>query len=336
MKISNNTILISVVVPIYNAERFLSICIESILNQTFKNFELLLINDGSKDSSLDICNKYLEKFPDKIKIFNNKNMGCSATRNFGIEKSQGKYLLFIDSDDWIEKDMLEKMYQKILVDNSDVVISGVIREDVVSNTALIQNPAFEKNPYFWLTENNLIPYIWNKLYRKSLILNNNILFPINIRLSEDMVFNIKTLLQAKKITVLPKAFYHYIIHGDNTVLNIEKRKDIFLALDSIYEYLLEKKLDNDVELFNKLKELSEIHIKSAFLKLLYSKDRKEFKKYFSIFLKNTKKIKFLNFISRFKVYKRAFFVYLIYQFNLKKIIQYREKILTYFNNKKNS
>lgn len=336
MKISNNTILISVVVPIYNAERFLSTCIESILNQTFKNFELLLINDGSKDSSLDICNKYLEKFPDKIKIFNNKNMGCSATRNFGIEKSQGKYLLFIDSDDWIEKDMLEKMYQKILVDNSDVVISGVIREDVVSNTALIQNPAFEKNSYFWLTENNLIPYIWNKLYRKSLILNNNILFPINIRLSEDMVFNIKTLLQAKKITVLPKAFYHYIIHGDNTVLNIEKRKDIFLALDSIYEYLLEKKLDNDVELFNKLRELSEIHIKSAFLKLLYSKDRKEFKKYFSIFLKNTKKIKFLNFISRFKVYKRAFFVYLIYQFNLKKIIQYREKILTYFNNKKNS
>lgn len=335
MEIDNN-IFISVIVPIYNAKNFLPRCIESVLNQTFKNFELLLINDGSKDSSLDICNKYLEKFPDKIKVFNNKNMGCSITRNFGIEKSQGKYLLFIDSDDWIEKDMLEEMYQKALIEDSDVVISGVIREDLVSNTTLIQNPTFKESSYFWLTENNLIPYIWNKLYKKSLILDNSILFPINIRLSEDMVFNIKTLLEAKKITVLSKAFYHYIIHGDNTVLNIEKRKDIFLALETIYKYLLEKKLDNDIELFNKLRELSEIHIKSAFLKLLYSKDRKEFKKYFSMFLKDTKKIKFLNFVSRFKIYKRAFSVYLIYLFNLKKIIQYREKILTHFNNKKNS
>ena len=335
MEIDDN-IFISVIVPIYNGEKFLPKCIESILNQTFKNFELLLINDGSKDSSLDICNKYLEKFPDKIKIFNNKNMGCSATRNFGIENSQGNYLLFIDSDDWIEKDMLEKMYQKALLEDSDVVISGVIREDMVSSTTLIQNPTFEESAYFWLTENNLIPYIWNKLYKKSLIFNNNILFPVNIRLSEDMVFNIKTLLEAKKITVLSKAFYHYIIHGNNTVLNIENRRDIFLALETIYEYLLEKKLDNDIELFNRLRELSEIHIKSAFLKLLYSKDRKEFKKCFSMFLKDTKKIKFLNFVSRFKVYKRAFSVYLIYQCNLKKIIQYREKVLSYFNNKKNS
>lgn len=331
----DNSILISVIVPIYNAEKFLPRCIESILDQTFKNFELLLINDGSKDSSLDICKKYLEKFPDKIRVFNNKNMGCSITRNFGIEKSQGKYLLFIDSDDWIEKDMLENMYEKVVSENSDVVITGFLREDNVLNTVFKRVPKYKNEPYFWLDTETLIEYACNKLHRKSLIINNNINFPTNIRLSEDLVFNIKVLLEAKKISILEKCLYHYIIHGDNAVLNIEKRKDIFLALDTIYKYLLNRKKNTNAIVFNKFKELSKIHVKAAFQKLMYLENKEEFKKTFYSFIKNTKEMEFLDIFIKFKIYKRAFIIYIIFYLNLKKIIEWREKVLIQLRNKRN-
>ena len=333
MEIDNN-IFISVIVPIYNAENFLPRCIESVLDQTFKNFELLLINDGSKDSSLDICNKYLEKFPDKIKVFNNKNMGCSATRNFGIEKSQGKYLLFIDSDDWIEKDMLEKMYQKGLQEDSDVVITGFFREDNILNVVSKQVPKNTNNPYFWFNTEALIEFVWNKLYRKSIIVENKLIFPINSHAGEDMVFNVLFLVNSKKISILSEELYHYIIHGDNSIYNLEKRLGIFISIDAIYEYLKKYRFIEIKEILEGFKNLSKIHLKVSFRKLLYSKNIKEFKRYLSLFIKNTAKITYFNFKDKLEIYNRAFIIFIIYIFHLDKIIEWREKLLVSFSNKK--
>ena len=329
----NNDIFISIIVPVYNAERFLSKCIESILNQTFKDFELLLINDGSKDKSLDICNEYFEKFPDKIKIFNNKNMGCSATRNFGIEHSQGNYLLFIDSDDWIEKDMLEKMYQKILQEDSDVVITGIFREDNILNVVSKQVPKYNNNLYFWFNTEALVEFACNKLHKKSIIIENDLIFPINSHAGEDMVFNICSLINSKKVSVVPNELYHYIIHGDNSIYNLEKRVGIFISLNTIYNYLKKKNFIEVEEVLKNFKTLSEIHLKTSFRKLLYAKNGKQFNQYMKIFLRNTSKIEYLNFKDKLKIYNRAFMVYIIYYLKLKKIIEWREKILIKSNNK---
>ena len=103
-------IKISVIVPIYNTEKFLRKCIESILNQTLKEIEIILINDGSTDNSHLICLEYTEKYPEKIRYVNNKNIGCSTTRNLGIELAQGEYIAFVDSDDYIENTMYEEMF----------------------------------------------------------------------------------------------------------------------------------------------------------------------------------------------------------------------------------
>ena len=126
---------ITVIVPIYNVEKYLKRCIESILNQTFKDFELLLLNDGSTDSSGKICDIYASK-DNRIVVRHKKNQGVSTTRNLGIDIAKGEYITFIDSDDWIEKDYLEKMYSKIKEMNVPLLITGYIEErnGIVKNT----------------------------------------------------------------------------------------------------------------------------------------------------------------------------------------------------------
>jgi len=113
--------LISIIVPIYNVEIYLEKCLNSIINQTYKNIEILLINDGSSDNSLRICKKYQKK-DKRIVLINKKNGGLSSARNAGIDKASGNYLLFIDSDDYIEIDMIEKLYNNIKSNNADISI----------------------------------------------------------------------------------------------------------------------------------------------------------------------------------------------------------------------
>ena len=135
---------VSIVVPVYNAEKYLPKCIDSILNQTFKNFELILVNDGSKDNSLIICEDY--KVSDRrIKVINKKNEGVSIARNIGINSAKGKYIMFIDSDDWIESNMVEKMYDAI--QNSDIAICGskTVEKNKIIDSTLYQSFTKEKN-----------------------------------------------------------------------------------------------------------------------------------------------------------------------------------------------
>ena len=121
--------LISIVVPIYNVEKYLRQCLDSILDQTYEHFECLLINDGSPDNSADICKEYVDKDA-RFHYFEKENGGLASARNFGIKYSKGKYITFIDSDDWVESDYLEVLYSKIKEYNTDFVISSYKKFDM--------------------------------------------------------------------------------------------------------------------------------------------------------------------------------------------------------------
>ena len=128
--------LISIIIPIYNNEKFISRCLDSIINQTYKKIEIIIVNDGSTDKSLDVISKY-EKKDNRIKVINKKNEGVSIARNIGIESSKGDYITFVDADDWLELDAIEKLYIEITEKNVDVVRGNYYINKFISDNANI-------------------------------------------------------------------------------------------------------------------------------------------------------------------------------------------------------
>lgn len=248
---------VSIVVPVYNAEKYLSKCIDSILNQTFKNFELILVNDGSKDNSLIICEDY--KVSDRrIKVINKKNEGVSIARNIGINSAKGKYIMFIDSDDWIESNMVEKMYDAI--QNSDIAVCGsktVEKNKIIDNT-LYQSFTKEKN----LIGKEIINLInrvqhrcvWNKIYKISILKKNNIMFNEEIKCGEDSIFNFTYFKYINSIKIIPDSLYNYnrIVTDSITLRYLPKRaKYENLMLQSLISLLSDYNiLETNVELIN--------------------------------------------------------------------------------------
>ena len=189
--------LISVIVPVYNIEKYLPRCIDSILNQTYKNWEAIFINDGSTDNSLKILEEYKRK-NERIKIIDKKNAGSGAARNDGIESSKGKYIAFLDSDDWYEEDFLEKLYNNLIENNSDVSMCNPkmaydnIEKNSKINTYFFKSIELEKTPREILGI-LAMPVVWNKLYKKEIIVKNGIKFP-NYSFCEDVEFLYKIFL----------------------------------------------------------------------------------------------------------------------------------------------
>ena len=186
---------ISIIVPVYNAEKYLEKCLDSLKKQTKKEIEWIIINDGSTDHSEEIIKKVKDK---RLKYFKNKNQGIGKTRNFGIEKATGEYIMFLDSDDTLAKDAVEKMYEKVKNEDLDVAICDFYKEYDNGQIEEIRTPDFEsaslkENPDI-ITE-YLCP--WAKIYRRSLIEKNKIRFPENLKY-EDAPFVIKSLVCAKK------------------------------------------------------------------------------------------------------------------------------------------
>ena len=203
---------ISIIVPIYNAEKVLKRCVDSILNQSYKNFELILINDGSKDKSIDIINEYKEK-DERIKVIDNKNKGVSETRNIGIKTSKGEYIQFIDADDFIDPYMIEETLKEIEKNKADSVITGLYLDIESENEIKSSKQTFE----YKIEEGNsniavavmdrlngtYINSPVNKIYKKSIIIDNNIYMDKTIDLGEDLLFNLEYLINlAKKIGFL--------------------------------------------------------------------------------------------------------------------------------------
>ena len=235
-----NKIDISIIVPIYNAEKYLNKCLDSLTKQTKKELEFILVNDGSTDKTEEIIKEYQDK---RIKYFKNKNQGIGKTRNFGISKSSGKYLMFVDSDDYLEKDACEILYKKISKEGADLAICDFYKVYENGKTEEIHLPKFssttlKKTPSL-INDINLSP--WNKIYKRELITKNNLKFIENLKY-EDAPFVINAMDKAKKIVKVDECLNYYVIHGNSeTTVRDKKCFDILKIVAIIRENLKEKK-----------------------------------------------------------------------------------------------
>lgn len=209
---------ISVIVPIYNCEKYIGTCIESIREQTYENIEIILVNDGSKDRSGEICRSYVEK-DRRIKYLEQENQGVSAARNHGIEAADGEFLMFVDADDTIKKDACGRLAGHI-EDGVDIVLCGFVRkfyreEHLVSEYEVLPecgNIADSESlgKYFGrLYETTLLTSVWAKLYRKSALKNLQPVFRGDMALGEDALFNLTFLKTCGGIAVEDQALYIY-------------------------------------------------------------------------------------------------------------------------------
>jgi len=233
---------ISIIVPIYNAEKYIKKCLDSIINQTKKEIEIILINDGSTDNTENIIKEYKDK---RIKYFKNTNHGIGYTRNFGIDKSTSKYIMFLDSDDYLEKTACEELFKKAEKDNLDIVISDFYKvyEDRIEEIKLpsFKDSSLKENP------NIITEYLnpWAKLYNSKLVKDNNIKFVEDLKY-EDAPFVIEALDKAKKIGKVNKPLNYYVIHGNSeTTVRDRKCFDILQIVDKIRKYTKNKEYLKD-------------------------------------------------------------------------------------------
>lgn len=209
--------IVSIIVPIYNSEKYLNRCIDSLINQTYPYIEILLINDGSIDNSEKICLEY-QKNDSSVKYIKKVNTGVSDTRNFGINEARGDIICFVDSDDYIENDLVEKMLECMTKYEADLVYS------TINNKALNNYYLYNKNKYIDVLKNNQITgYCWNKLYKKDIIIKNKIKFNKNIQVCEDLLFNIEYLQHTNKIAYCSYNLYHYM-DNQSSIVNTKNFK----------------------------------------------------------------------------------------------------------------
>lgn len=212
--------LISIIIPVYNAERYLDDCIQSVLNQTYNYTEIVLVDDGSKDKSAAICDSYANNY-ENIKVLHNDNQGPAASRKYGIESSNGSLVMFIDADDWIECDMLEVMARELNLSEADIVTC--FYADVYNNGKRVVHQTFQESAMECNTFSESIYEIhgtrfmdtgpWAKLYKKDLF--RNVDFREHITIGEDYTMLLQVLHNASKVRMLNQVFYNRRIYGGN-------------------------------------------------------------------------------------------------------------------------
>ena len=247
--------MISIIIPIYNVEKYLEKCLDSILNQTYKNLEIILIDDGSTDNSPNICNSYCEK-DKRIKIIHKNNEGVSSARNKGIELSKGKYIVFIDSDDYVSNEHIEVLYDCIISNNVDLVISNLI--DISEDGIILNNE--EKESFLMnkdqclkelLSEDNFYHLCCGNIYRKDLL--EKIRFNCKYRIAEDLDFLYRYIKQISSAYFLSKNTYYYLKREGSATNSIysEKWNDELKICNFIISEMVE--LENNFHKYAKRK-----------------------------------------------------------------------------------
>lgn len=286
--------LISVIIPIYNAEEYLKECIESVQKQKYNNLQILLINDGSTDKSLEIC-KYYEKNDNRIVVIDRPNSGVSASRNIGINLARGKYISFVDSDDYLQEDMYEKLIDIITKDNSDLcaltkyTIRVFDKKLINKNHSVISKENAIKNLLLLKFPSSLWAYLYKKEIMEGLLLDENIHF------FEDFEFNLRILLNSKKISICDKDLYYYRINPNST--NSQKINDKRMTSLGIYKILYKR-----VESLGKpYVDMSLFFHSHSLISVLLSTSKVQSAKgeYYEIIKKSAREIKFKVFINRY-------------------------------------
>lgn len=244
-----NEYKVSIIVPVYNVEKYLTQCMESLVNQTLKDIEIIVVNDGSPDNSIKILEKYEKKYPDMVKVFTTENRGVSHARNYGLDRAKGEYIMFVDSDDFIELDMAEKLYNKAVMDNNDLVVCARYNVYEVEGKKELKRKlmkVFSMNQNFKMSERkfelvHLSPFPWDKLFKRTLL--NGIRFPEGIRF-EDLVVAFEAAVMAESIGILPEPLYNYRKTTQVGFLNSfsEATKDIVKAFSLLFDFMKENDL----------------------------------------------------------------------------------------------
>lgn len=229
---------VSVIVPIYNVEKYLQRCLESLIDQTLQDIEIILVNDGSTDDSGRIAEEYAEKYSGKVKYLEKENGGLSDARNFGMPYATGEYIAFLDSDDYIDKNAYEEMYNKAKKDYADYVECDFIWE--------YPNKLKEDKRFDYNNKKEMLAFVrvvaWNKLIRRQILIDNNITFPKGLRY-EDVEFTYKLIPHLEKTAYVDKCFVHYT-QRENSIANVqnERTAEIFTILEHVIEYYKQNNL----------------------------------------------------------------------------------------------
>lgn len=221
---------ISVIIPVYNAEKYVAYCIEGILHQKFDDIEVVIIDDGSKDNSLVICNEYAKK-DSRIRVISQENQGVSAARNKGIELAKGEYIAFIDSDDKITPEYLSSFSLK-----NDIEIQGhVIYENNIQRSVIYSKRKVQKDVAKVFCLGPFNSAVWGKIFKTSIIKDNKIVFPVNLCFSEDTIFLLQYIKHCKTLAVFDAAEYIYIKHSGSLTDKKYPMNDMMLKEKMIVE-----------------------------------------------------------------------------------------------------
>ena len=252
---------VSVIVPFYNVEGYIEKCLDTLVNQTLEDIEIILVNDGSKDNSILIAKKFLENYPKKIVYLEKENGGLSDARNFGIPYAKGEYIAFLDSDDYVEKNMYEEMYALAKKENSDMVQCNFYWEYIDKNKKKIGDMQKYSNKKELIIKGRV--EAWNKLIKREILGNEEIRFPKGLRY-EDVEFTYKLEPYLEKVSFIDKPFIHYI-QRQNSISNSqnEKTAEIFDVLDNVIKYYKEKNIYEEYK-----NELEYIYVKTVFCRSL--------------------------------------------------------------------
>ena len=222
---------ISIIVPVYNVEKYISRCLDSLVNQTLNDIEIIVVNDGSIDNSQKVIDGYVKKYKN-VKSYTKENGGQGSARNFGLTKSSGEYVGYVDSDDYVELDMYEKLYNKAKENDSDIVICDNynVYEKKEKNLD-IERIFFDDNKINAFFGKKAV---WNKIYKKNLLLKNKLKFRSKVWY-EDLDFTIKAIISAKNIDYVRQPLYNYLIREGSTMnnSNVKRNLEILDAFDEI-------------------------------------------------------------------------------------------------------
>lgn len=313
-----NNDLISIVIPVYNCEKYIESTVNSIKNQTYQKFEIIIVNDGSTDKTKDICSR-LAISDKRIKLFNNSNHGCSYSKNYGLNNSSGRYVCFVDGDDILSKYFLEILYKGIKR-SSQLSACGIIgfkREEKISYNFSEFDNYDEFNRFEFKRE--LFGYyggfLANKMYDLTIIKKNNLALDDDLHISEDLFFNLNYIKYCDKVTCCSENLYFYRIHSSSSYYNLKNEK--WFSVFDTYERIIKNfEMFSEVEqqvIFNLYMAL----IEGDYRQKKYFKDRndianrisnmrREYKKYYK-YLSINNKIKifiFDSFTNLVMIYKR--------------------------------
>lgn len=349
--------MFSIIIPIYKAEKTLKRCVNSILNQEFKDYEIVLINDGSPDNCLKICKEYKEN-NNNIIIINKKNEGVSKARNEGIKISKGKYLVFVDSDDYIQPDMLAKLYYIITKKEYDVIYFGmnnVNQEgDIISSTHL-KELSYSKEELYqgveYLIKHNYMGFVGSKIIKREVIKKNKIKFDEKMNYSEDFMMSCDFFDKIQSLYISPFNLYNYVKYSEiGSSLSTRYIEDLIPIIDKLFinlKKVLENVCDNEKYKKNILLQFCIDQIPIIIINNIYTEKRMKFQdinleskkfissKVFNYLIENYKDIRviknvknkvLLDKIIRYRSYRLLTIVILVYKSKKNLMIFYENKI----------